>query len=135
MDGGLMTNADCFFWYAALLPVSAQVGESGGMILASHQALIRLTAATVSGVLSATLPSLSTSVPPSFQMIDCTLPAQSGVRPRVNPNAYRSGGLLIFCAIVVMSSRVLGGVVDPVACWIRSVRANMGDVSASNGMP
>src|ERR1700704_4237379 len=101
MEGGFRTNADCFFWNAALLPVSSQVSESGGMILASHQALMRLTAPTVSGLLSATLPSLSTSAPPSFQMIASVLPKQSGVRPSVKPNAYNSGGLLIFWQIVV----------------------------------
>src|SRR5918911_2540000 len=135
IDGGLMTNADCFFWKAALLPVSSQVGESGGMIFASHQPLTRLSAATVSGLLSATLPSLSTSVPPSFQMIASVLPKQSGVRPSVRPQAYRSGGLLTFWQIAVMSSKVLGGSVEPVACLIRSVRANSGEVSASNGTP
>src|SRR5213080_3325827 len=109
MEGGLMTNADCFFWKAALLPVSSQVGESGGMTLASHQPLMRVSAATVSGLLSATLPSLSTSAPPSFQMTASVLPKQSGVRPRVRPSAYRLGGLLIFLQIVVISSSVLGG--------------------------
>src|SRR5579859_2586380 len=130
-----MTKADCFFWKAALLPVSSQVGESGGMSLSSHQPLMRVSAPTVSGLLRATLPLLSTSVPPSFQMMLRVLPKQSGVRPSVNPQAYRPGGLLIFLQMVVRSSSVLGGSVWPVACWIRSVRAKSGDVSASNGIP
>src|SRR3982074_2567217 len=98
MDGGLMTKAACLDWNAALLPVSSQVGELGGMSLASHQPLMRFIAATVSGVLRPTLPSLVTSAPPSFQMMFWVLPPQSGVRPRVNSNAYRLGGLLIFLA-------------------------------------
>src|SRR6476661_8332015 len=99
-----MTNAACFFWKAALLPVSSHVGESGGMSLSSHQPLMRVSAATVSGLLRATLPSLSTSVPPSFQMTLVALPPQSGVRPSVSPSAYTLGGLLIFLHIVVNSS-------------------------------
>src|SRR5712692_1476962 len=129
MDGGLMTNAACLDWKAALLPVSSHVGELGGMSLASHQPLIRLMAPTVSAVLSATLPSLSTSAPPSFQMMFVALPTQSGVRPSVNPRAYRLGGLLIFLQTSVSSSNVLGSVRAPVACWTRSRRANSGDVS------
>src|SRR3982074_1635680 len=135
MDGGLMMNAACFDWKAALLPVSSQVGELGGMSLASDQPLMRFMAAPVSGVLSPTLPSLVTSAPPSFQMMFWVLPAPSGVRPRVNPSAYRLGGLLIFLHKSVSSSSVLGKVFVPVACWIRSRRANSGDVSASKGMP
>src|SRR5438132_1259910 len=135
MDGGLITNAACFAWKAELLPVSSHVGELGGMSLASHQSLMRFMAATVWGVLRPTLPSLSTSAPPSFQMMFWVLPAQSGVRPRVKPSAYRLGGLLTFLQMSVISSSVLGGVRAPVACWIRSRRANIGEVSASNGMP
>src|SRR6266852_258229 len=134
-EGGLITKADCLDWNAALLPVSSQVGELGGMSLASHQPLMRFSAATVSGVLSPTLPSLVTSAPPSFQMMLVALPTQSGVRPSVKPNAYRLGGLFSFLQISVSSSRVLGGVRAPVACWTRSSRANIGDASASNGMP
>src|SRR5207248_10200959 len=96
-----MTNADCFFWDAALLPVSSQVRECGGMSLASHQLLMRLMAPTVSGLLRATLPVLSTSVPPSCQIIASVLPKQSGVRPRVNPRAYTFGGSLIFWHVAV----------------------------------
>src|SRR5579859_2947208 len=130
-----MTNAACLDWKAVLLPVSSHVGELGGMSLASHQPLIRFIAATVWGELRATLPSLSTSAPPSFQMMFVALPTQSGVRPRVNPRAYRLGGLLIFLQTSVSSSNVLGRLREPVACWTRSRRANTGDVSASNGMP
>src|SRR3982074_1250788 len=114
MDGGLMTKAACLDWNAALLPVSSQVGELGGMSLASHQPLMRFMAATVSGVLSATLPLLSTRAPPSFQMMFVVLPTQSGVRPSVNPRAYRLGGLLIFLHTSVSSSKVLGNVRAPV---------------------
>src|SRR6266571_5221305 len=124
MDGGLMTNAACLDWNAALLPVSSQVVELGGMSLASHQPLIRFIAATVSGVFSPTLPSLVTIAPPSFQMMFWVLPPQSGVRPSVNPRAYRLGGLLIFLHTSVSSSSVLGRLRAPVACWIKSRRAN-----------
>src|SRR6266851_4988346 len=116
MDGGLMTNAACLDWNAALLPVSSHVVELGGISLASHQPLMRFIAATVSGVLSPTLPSLVTRAPPSFQIMFCALPAPSGVRPSVNPRAYRLGGLLIFLQTSVSSSNVLGIVRLPVAC-------------------
>src|SRR5436309_3178465 len=134
-EGGLMTKAACLDWNAALLPVSSQVGELGGMSLASHQPLMRFMAATVSGVLSPTLPSLVTSAPPSFQMMFWALPAPSGVRPRVNPRAYRLGGALIFLHRSVSSSSVLGSVRAPEAFSIRSSRAKSGDVSASKGIP
>src|SRR5207245_11076099 len=121
-----MTNADCFFWNAALLPVSSHVGESGGMSLASHQLLMRLMAPTVSGLLRATLPSLSTSEPPSFQMIATVLPKPSGVGPSGRPHAYTSGGLLDHYHIVVTSSRGVRGSTAPGAGLIQLVRANRG---------